>query len=446
MPRPPGGVRRTGVTIAVVPLLLGLSATSAVSQTTLRIYHIDVNQADATLLVSPSGNTLLIDSGDNGDGPEIKAVMDSAGVTSIDHFVCTHYHADHYGGIDDLVNAGVTVGTAYDRADKPYVSTTTLGSDTYEDYDDAVGADATPLRRRHTIELDPDVSVVCLAHGGAVLGEVNPVVTGDEENDMSIVLLIEYGDFRYFTGGDLFIHTEEQVIAHDLAVDVDVYQSNHHGSETSSCSEFMTELDPSVIIISNGNDGRYEHPRQSVLDIYATDTPQAAVFQTNKYLGGGDGGNVADAYIADLEPSGDEGTILVTVDDAAGTYEVSYRDTSITFQTKDRQASRTVVIESLLPDAEGSETEGEVVTLRNEGTSAVSLADWTLVDIVGGTWDLDAAGTIASGESKSIPRNGMQMGLNNDGDHIYLLDPDRKLVDHFGYWSSSEGVNIETGH
>ena len=69
---------------------------------TLRIYHIDVDQGDATLCVSPGGHTLLVDSGKNGHGPRIKAVMEQAGVSSIDHFVATHYHEDHYGGIDEL--------------------------------------------------------------------------------------------------------------------------------------------------------------------------------------------------------------------------------------------------------------------------------------------------------------------------------------------------------
>ncbi len=88
----------------------------------LRIYHIDVDQGDATLFVSPGGNSLLVDSGKNGHGDRIKDVMDLAGITRIDHFVCTHYHEDHYGGIDDLVlDHSVVVGQVYDRGDKAFV-------------------------------------------------------------------------------------------------------------------------------------------------------------------------------------------------------------------------------------------------------------------------------------------------------------------------------------
>ena len=73
----------------------------------LRIYHIDVEQASSTLFVAPGGKTLLVDSGKNGMGTRIKNIMNRAGVATIDFFVDTHYHEDHYGGIDDLVLMGV---------------------------------------------------------------------------------------------------------------------------------------------------------------------------------------------------------------------------------------------------------------------------------------------------------------------------------------------------
>ena len=83
-------------------LLLGslflCAATPATAQT-LRIFNIDVEQADAALIVMPNGKTLLIDSGKNGHGSRIRNVMQQAGVTQIDAFVASHYHEDHFGGI-----------------------------------------------------------------------------------------------------------------------------------------------------------------------------------------------------------------------------------------------------------------------------------------------------------------------------------------------------------
>lgn len=91
--------------LVLVPLLVLLCVSVvSVSAQTLCIYHIDVDQADATLFVAPNGKTLLVDSGKNNHGSRIKAVMGQAGVSQIDFFVATHYHEDHYGGIDDLVN------------------------------------------------------------------------------------------------------------------------------------------------------------------------------------------------------------------------------------------------------------------------------------------------------------------------------------------------------
>jgi competence protein ComEC len=103
-------------------LSLALCLAPPASPQDLRIYHIDVEQAAATLFVAPGGKTLLVDSGKNGQGAKLKAVMDQAGVTQIDLSVCTHYHEDHFGGIDDLVDLGVTVAQAFDRGDKDLLS------------------------------------------------------------------------------------------------------------------------------------------------------------------------------------------------------------------------------------------------------------------------------------------------------------------------------------
>ena len=91
-----------GILLVLVAAFL---AATPLSAQTLRIYQIDVEQADVALVVMPNGKTLLIDAGKNNMGPRLQAVMQQAGVTHIDAFVASHYHEDHFGGIDDLVNA-----------------------------------------------------------------------------------------------------------------------------------------------------------------------------------------------------------------------------------------------------------------------------------------------------------------------------------------------------
>ena len=288
---------------------------------TLRIYHIDVEQGDATLVVAPGGRTLLVDSGSNGHGERIKAVMDEAGVTRIDFFVNTHYHGDHYGGIDDLVGRGIPVGKAFDRGDKKYLPERKRQDLTYRDYLSSIGAGARRLRRGMTIDLDLAMTVTCISAGGVVIGEENPT-PGVSENDMSLSLLITLGDFHYFLGGDIEQPTESKIAARDLVLDVDVYRASSHGSDSSSSSTFLEKLSPSLVIISNGNNARHQHPRSVTLRRYQALPAPPSVFQTNKYLRGGDGGNVADEFIADVESSDRDGTILVTVDPDARDYTV----------------------------------------------------------------------------------------------------------------------------
>jgi len=432
--------------IVLWALLIALPAYAA----DLRIYHIDVEQADATLILSPSGKTLLVDSGKNGQGSRLKAVMDQAGVTQIDHFLATHYHEDHYGGIDELVeDEGVTAVQAYDRGDKVYLPASTTNAATYKDYQRAVGEDAEHLKRGETIALDPQMSVTCISSGGVVIGE-DPAVHGRDENDMSVSLLVTYGGFRYFVGGDIEAATEAKIAARDLVRDVDVYQANHHGSDTSSSADFLKDLSPTVIVISNGNHAGYGHPKETTLEFFAGPelTPKPTVFQTNKYLAGArGGGNVGDAFIADPETVDDDGTILVTVDSAASRYTVSYgANTMHTFAVKGSGSTGAVVIENLLPNPVGNDAELEEVTLRNRGTESVSLVGWTLVDQAGSLWDLTAMGTIAPGESATVVRNGMAMSLNNSGDVITVKDFAGHAVDSFSYTGSNEGEPLETGH
>jgi Lamin Tail Domain len=210
----------------------------------------------------------------------------------------------------------------------------------------------------------------------------------------------------------------------------------------------MEDLSPGVVIISNGNNATYEHPGQVTLDLYASLPGPPTVFQTYKYLRGGLGGNVRDAFIADPETTDSDGRILVTVDTSAGTYTVSYgQNTSHTFSIKGGAVpASSVVIESLLPNPVGADEDLEEVTLRNKGPKTVSLVGWTLRDRSKLTWTLNSLGTLSPGQSKTVRRNRMPMTLNNSGDEIALLDLGGVVQDSFEYTSSTESIVIQTGH
>jgi competence protein ComEC len=438
-----GKVKTNLKLLFIILFILHVSAFGQV----LRVYHIDVEQGDATLFVSPSGKSLLIDCGKIGHGSRIKNIMQQAGVTNIDFFVNTHYHEDHYGGIASLVSGNTTIGSAYDRGDKDYLTPNKLNEGTYKDYQNLVGRNATHLMRGETIPLDTSImSVTCIASGGVVLGEENPV-PGVDENDMSIALLIQYGAFRYFIGGDISDTTERKIADRDLVTDVDVYHTDHHGSKTSSLPAMMEDLHPGVIVISNGNNGTYKHPRQSTLDYFASMDQQPLVFQTNKYLKGGVGGNVADDFIADLTTSDSTGTITITANLTANNYVVSYRNNSDTIQIKGGTVKAPqLVIESLLPNPIGEDRQLEEVTLMNKGAIPISMENWYLQDKEGRVWSLVSLGTINSNQSVTVRRNGMAMNLNNNWDDVYLYDPNHTLIDQFSYTDTQQGVVINTNH
>jgi len=210
----------------------------------------------------------------------------------------------------------------------------------------------------------------------------------------------------------------------------------------------MQDLSPKAIVISNGNHRGYKHPRQNTLNLYSGLNPPPTVFQTNKYLKGGSGGNVPDEFIADVESTDSDGTILITAVQATGNYTVSYRNVSHTFPIKNRDtgSNSSIVIESLLPDPIGSDLNLEEVTLGNRGNTPVSMEGWILKDESGRIWPLVSVGTIQAQSSATIWRNGMPMSLNNDGDEIILIDPGNQIRDQFRYTSSQEGVLIQTGH
>ena len=375
--------------------------------------------------------------------------MQAAGVTQIDHFVATHYHEDHFGGIDDLVNAGVTVVNSYDRGDKLCCLTAAKRAQvTFVDYEAAVGGTAEHLTRGETIPLDPAMTVTVVTSGGVVLGEPDPPQHAGDENDMSLGLLITHGNFRFWVGGDVETPTEQKIADQDLVMDIDVYQANHHGAENGSLLGFLQDMSPTVIVISNGSNRLYDHPRQTTLTRMQGLTPAPAIFQVNKYLGGdAQGGNVNDQFIADPQTTDTDGTITLTVDSGAGTYVLSYGTQSHPFTIKARSTAD-VVIEALVPDPTSAPDHiAETVTLRNDSAIAVPMAGWVLRDSGGRVWVLTSMGEIAAGASATIQRNGMPMSLNNsDLETIELLDLSGQVVDSFSYQGSQPDAAIQTMH
>ena len=231
----------------------------------LEIHHIDVGQADSTLIVTPSGETMLIDTGDwRQDGEEVIEYLEDRGIERIDHLVATHAHADHIGGhaavIEHFETEGEGVGAAYDSG----VAHT---SQTYDRYLDAVEAhEVTLFEVREGDEIPFE---------GVDATVLNPPEDGDDsrQDDFhynSVTLSLEFGAFATLTTGDAESDAEQRMVDdwdEDLAADV--YQAGHHGSSTSSTPPFLDEVDPAIAVISSAHDSQYGHPHDEVLEAFA---------------------------------------------------------------------------------------------------------------------------------------------------------------------------------
>ncbi len=263
---------RNNLLTALFLLLLG----AFLQAQDLKIHHINVGQGDCTLIVSPTGRTVLIDAGNNGLGTsKVLPYLQSLGVATLDYVVTTHYHADHMGGSDEVINGitGLHVGMVYDRGTVHTVPTTAVYTSYVPAATSAVGG-RQPLTPGQVIDLGGGATLTCLATDGSVLGTgVVPSATSSE-NDLSNAWLLSFNEFRYFTGGDsggeTTYYADLETPISLVVGKVDAFKVNHHGSKYSTNQTFLNALNPTSAVIMVGDGNTYGHPVQTVLDRLAT--------------------------------------------------------------------------------------------------------------------------------------------------------------------------------
>ena len=222
--------------ITRVALVLLVSVAAAPGQV-LEIHHLDVGQGDATLVIGPNKTVMLIDGGDTGKGVDvILPYLGRKGIEAVDYIVATHMHADHIGGLDEVMAGGFDIGAVLDNG-------SSSSSASYADYVAAAAAYAASRRTMavgEVIDLGKGATATCVYRNGQGVGGEFSV---DEENDKSVCLLIDYDNFQYFIGGDIGGGNKgysdvESFVAPDVG-DVDVLRVNHHSSSSSSNETFL---------------------------------------------------------------------------------------------------------------------------------------------------------------------------------------------------------------
>jgi beta-lactamase superfamily II metal-dependent hydrolase len=260
-------VRRFPVLAFLVACALAQPAAQAPPKP-LEVYFIDVEGGQATLFVTPSGQSMLIDTGYPGfEDRDVKRVLGTikqAGVTRLDYFVATHHHEDHIGNAAAIV-AQVPIGTFIDHGESvetddkaralfaQYVKARATGKHVL-----AKPGDKIPLR-------DLDMTIVTsngdritrpLAGAGgptAECGSIKPMPVDPSENARSVGSMIAFGRFRMVDLGDLTWNKElDLVCPNNLLGTVDLYLTTHHGRADSNVPAIVNALQPRVIVMNNG--------------------------------------------------------------------------------------------------------------------------------------------------------------------------------------------------
>ena len=213
----------------------------------LEVDFIDVGQADS-ILVSNKDETMLIDAGNNKNGNDVVKFIKEKGIAKINYLVGTHPHADHIGGLDDVINSDLEIENVY----MPKIQTNTK---TFEDVLDSLK--------------NKNLKVTAPKKGDTFkIGEANCEVMTDSILDKenlnlsSIVIRLEFGENSFLFMGDAETENEKTI----NWPKTNVLKVGHHGSNTSSSQNFLNQVKPEYAIIMAGKDNSYGLPKQKILD------------------------------------------------------------------------------------------------------------------------------------------------------------------------------------
>jgi len=427
---------------------------STTTNGTLEAHFISVGQSASTLIISPSGETMLVDTGHyRDDGAHVLAYLRRHNINRIDHLVTSHADADHIGGHAAVVNYYESeadgVGAVYD----PGVAASTQ---TYAAYLDAVAAHNVTLYETREGDTIPFAGVDV-----AVLGPPEPYLDGNDRNGNNLVVKLTHGETSLLLTGDAETDQEKYLATtYGDQLDTTVLKAGHHGSASSSTSPFLDAARPQVVVISSAYDSQYGHPHEEVLErlgdrsipTYWTATHGNVVFTSDGRtltVATQRRAKTAPTAVRDADPVSVGSTDDVVIRDQPTATETPSVKTGTSTEPDDTARSSTpetiggIAIVEIQADAPGddrSNLNGEYLVIANTGDGPRDLSGYQVRDTVGKTYTIPAGVTLAPGDNLTF-RTGSGMDTpetlywnasgpvwNNDGDTITVTTESGELV------------------
>jgi len=304
------------------------------AQKPLEIFFIDVEGGQSTLFVAPSGQSLLVDTGwgYNGyrDANRIAAAARMAKIKKIDYVVITHYHADHVGGVPQLVTK-IPVGAFIDHG--PNRENTNSVNHLYAEYQAAIGASnhivakpgyQVPIKGIDVVVVSADGNLIAAPLPGA--GQPNPFCAGVEqkatdpsENARSVGLVMTFGNLKIVDLGDLTWDKELELMCPNNKIGrADILVVSHHGTDPSNSPALVHGLQPRVAVIGNSSK---KGATPSAWDVVRSSPGLLDLWQLHFADAGGKEHNTSDPFIANISDT-DTGYYLKITAREDGSFEV----------------------------------------------------------------------------------------------------------------------------
>ena len=330
---PGDSIRHMRALTALFCLLLPLAHVHA-AEKALQIFFIDVEGGQATLFVTPEGQSLLVDTGWGykafRDANRIVAATKLAKIKKIDYVLITHYHTDHVGGVPQLVQK-IPVGTFIDHG--PNRESSKATESLYAEYQAATAnanhilakpGDTLPIKGLNITVVSADGNVLEQPLAGAgqpnsACADVKPKEADPSENARSTGMYIQFGQLRIVDLGDLTWNKELDLMCPNNKLGkADLFIVSHHGIDQSNSPALVHGLQPRVAIMDNG---AKKGGAPSAWDIIKASPGLQDIWQLHFADAGGSEHNAGDPFIANVDEA-DTGLYLKVTAHEDGSFQV----------------------------------------------------------------------------------------------------------------------------